>query len=148
MDIGKMINQRRTELGLTLEEVGKVVGVSKSTVKKWEDGFISNMKRDKIALLAKVLKLNPVAFITGDVSAEVKIFDLNSHEKKVVTAYRNKPEMQPAVDKLLGVADDEMIALPTAARSVDNRPVGIEYISKEKLERIRNAKSVEDEVDL
>lgn len=148
MDIGKMINQRRTELGLTLEEVGKVVGVSKSTVKKWEDGFISNMKRDKIALLAKVLQLNPVAFITGDVSAEVKIFNLSSHEKDVVTAYRNKPEMQPAVDKLLGVADDEMVALPMAARSVDNRPVAIEYISKEKLERLRNAKSVEDEVDL
>ena len=56
MDIGKLINKRRTELELTLEDVGNAVGVSKSTVKKWEDGFISNMKRDKIAELAKVLK--------------------------------------------------------------------------------------------
>ena len=60
MDIGKMINQRRTELKLTLEQVGQAVGVGKSTVKKWEDGYISNMRRDKIALLAKVLKMNPV----------------------------------------------------------------------------------------
>lgn len=130
MDIGKMINQRRTELGLTLEEVGKVVGVSKSTVKKWEDGFISNMKRDKIALLAKVLKLNPVAFITGDVSAEVKIFDLTSHEKKVVTAYRNKPEMQPAVDRLLGV-ETETNTIPSlvAARSKNNdKPIHTENL--------------------
>ena len=52
MDIGKMINQRRTELKLTLEQVGQAVGVGKSTVKKWEDGYISNMRRDKIALLA------------------------------------------------------------------------------------------------
>ncbi len=66
MDIGKIINQKRTELGLTLEEVGNFVGVSKSTVKKWEDGFISNMKRDKIAKLAKILKINPVTFITGE----------------------------------------------------------------------------------
>lgn len=58
MDIGKMINQRRTELKLTLEQVGQAVGVGKSTVKKWEDGYISNMRRDKIALLAKVLKMN------------------------------------------------------------------------------------------
>lgn len=65
MDIGVLINKRRTELGLTLEEVGNAVGVSKSTVKKWEDGFISNMKRDKIAELAKVLQLNPVSLITG-----------------------------------------------------------------------------------
>ena len=41
MDIGEMIKNRRLELNLTLEEVGKHVGVSKSTVKKWEDGFKS-----------------------------------------------------------------------------------------------------------
>lgn len=66
MEIGKLINSRRTELGLTLEEVGSAVGVSKSTVKKWEDGFISNMRRDKIAKLASVLRLDPVAFITSE----------------------------------------------------------------------------------
>jgi len=66
MEISKLISDRRKELGLTLEEVGKIVGVSKSTVKKWEDGYISNMKRDKIALLAKALKLNPVVLITGE----------------------------------------------------------------------------------
>lgn len=70
MDIGKMINRRRTELKLTLEQVGQAVGVGKSTVKKWEDGYISNMRRDKIALLAKVLKMNPVSFITGEFKEE------------------------------------------------------------------------------
>lgn len=71
MEISKLIGDRRKELGLTLEEVGNIVGVSKSTVKKWEDGYISNMKRDKIALLSKALKLNPVVLIMGeDVSHE------------------------------------------------------------------------------
>lgn len=68
MDIGELIRTRRLELGLTLEEVGNAVGVGKSTVKKWEDGNISNMKRDKIATLAKILKLKPVALITGEIS--------------------------------------------------------------------------------
>ncbi|MBE7032911.1 MAG: helix-turn-helix domain-containing protein [Ruminococcaceae bacterium] len=54
------IEKRRKELGLTLEAVGKYVGVGKSTVKKWETGYIENMKRDKIALLAKVLKVSPL----------------------------------------------------------------------------------------
>lgn len=75
MEIGQLINNRRTELGLTLEEVGNAVGVSKSTVKKWEDGFISNMKRDKIAKLAQVLKLNPVSLITGEAATEQTIFE-------------------------------------------------------------------------
>jgi repressor LexA len=48
------------ELGLTLEQVGNYVGVSKSTVKKWESGSISNMRRDKIAKLSEVLRISPV----------------------------------------------------------------------------------------
>ena len=72
MDIGHIINQRRLFLGLTLEDVGNAVGVSKSTVKKWEDGYISNMKRDKISELAKVLKISPVVLITGELEENSK----------------------------------------------------------------------------
>ncbi len=63
MTIGELIHNRRKELNLTLEEVGNAVGVSKSTVRKWETGYISNMKRDKIAILAKTLNLSPAQFI-------------------------------------------------------------------------------------
>ena len=61
----KLINleQRRKELGLTLEEVGRYVGVSKSTVKKWETDYIDNMKRDKIALLSQALQVSPLALL-------------------------------------------------------------------------------------
>lgn len=57
------LEQRRKELGLTLEEVGNFVGVSKSTVKKWETGYIDNMKRDKIALLAQILEVSPLSIL-------------------------------------------------------------------------------------
>lgn len=67
MNIGDIMHARRQELGLTLEEVGDYVGVGKSTVRKWEHGEIENMKRDKIALLSKILKLSPLTFITGEV---------------------------------------------------------------------------------
>ena len=48
------LKERRKELNLTLEDVGNYVGVGKSTVRKWENGDIANMKRDKIASLAKI----------------------------------------------------------------------------------------------
>lgn len=73
MNIGSIIKNRRLELNLTLEEVGKAVGVSKSTVQKWENGFISNMKRDKISDLAKVLNINPVSLITGELDTNSEI---------------------------------------------------------------------------
>lgn len=58
------IKSRRNELNLTLEEVGNMVGVGKSTVRKWETGDIENMKRDKIVKLAKALKVSP-SYIMG-----------------------------------------------------------------------------------
>ena len=64
-EIGNKIFTRRKELGLTLEEVGQAVGVGKSTVRKWENGMIKNMGRDKIAALARVLQMDPVEFVPG-----------------------------------------------------------------------------------
>ena len=66
MTIGDIIHNKRKQLGLTLEEVGNAVGVSKSTVRKWETGYIANIKRDKISNLAKILQINPVTLIHGD----------------------------------------------------------------------------------
>lgn len=66
MNIGDIIYNERKKHGLTLEQVGNAVGVSKSTVKKWETGYIANIKRDKIARLADVLRINPVTLINGD----------------------------------------------------------------------------------
>ncbi len=59
MNFGDKIKALRLELDLTLEEVGQIVGVGKSTVRKWESGQIANMRRDKIALLAKALHVDP-----------------------------------------------------------------------------------------
>lgn len=67
MTIGEFIQKRRKELDLTLEEVGMATGVGKSTVKKWETGFISNMGRDKIKQLAKVLNVSPSVFINESI---------------------------------------------------------------------------------
>ena len=65
-EIANKIKTRRQELGLTLEDVARAVGVGRSTVRKWETGMIRNMGRDKIAALAKVLQMNPVDFVPGD----------------------------------------------------------------------------------
>lgn len=64
--IAALIKARRLELGLTLEEVGKSVGVGKSTVRKWENGMIKNMGRDKVSALAKVLNLKAQLLIETD----------------------------------------------------------------------------------
>ena len=64
LTLGEKIKILREEQGLTLEQVGDAVGVGKSTVRKWENGIIANMRRDKIASLAKVLNTTP-AYLMG-----------------------------------------------------------------------------------
>lgn len=59
MTLGEKIRELRLARGMTLEEVARIVGVGRSTVKKWEDGAIANMRRDKIALLGKALDVEP-----------------------------------------------------------------------------------------
>lgn len=63
-EMPRKIKQLRQERGMTLEQVADIVGVGKSTVRKWETGMIANMKRDKIALLAKALGTTP-AYLMG-----------------------------------------------------------------------------------
>lgn len=58
-DIKDVIKNRRKELGLTMKEVAEAVGVSEATVSRWESGDIGDMKRSRIAALAKVLRISP-----------------------------------------------------------------------------------------
>lgn len=71
MKISDLISKRRKELGLTLEAVGDAVGVGKSTIYKWESGDIDNMRRDKIAMLAKVLDISPILLIDPEADLSV-----------------------------------------------------------------------------
>ena len=63
-ELARKIKELRLERRMTLEQVADIVGVGKSTVRKWETGMIANMKRDKIALLAKALGTTP-AYLMG-----------------------------------------------------------------------------------
>ena len=64
MEMGQKIYNLRIQKGLTLEELGNMVGVGKSTVRKWENGMIANMKRDNILKVSEVLDTTP-AYLMG-----------------------------------------------------------------------------------
>ena len=64
MEMGEKIKMLREQKSMTLEELGNKVGVGKSTVRKWENGMIANMRRDKIAKIANALDCSP-AYLLG-----------------------------------------------------------------------------------
>jgi len=85
--IKNMIKDRRLELGLTMKEVAKAVGVSEGTISRWESGEISNMKRSRIASLAKILKLQPSDLVLGNVSEGITedTSDIDREFKKLLS---------------------------------------------------------------
>lgn len=70
-DMPQKIKELRLANDLTLEQVADIVGVGKSTVRKWETGMIANMRRDKIAALAQALHTTPEYLMGWSTTMEV-----------------------------------------------------------------------------
>lgn len=90
-ELSQKIKELRLKNGMTLEQVGNIVGVGKSTVRKWETGMIANMRRDKIALLAKALGTTP-AYLMGwkdDKKNSSEELALSEGEKNLLIFYRS-----------------------------------------------------------
>lgn len=66
MNIGKNIKTRRATLGLTLEEVAKIVGVSRQTIQRYESGVIASIPSDRIEKLAQALSTTPAFIMFGN----------------------------------------------------------------------------------
>ncbi len=57
IEIAKRIKQIRNDLGLTLQELAELSGISKSSLQRYEKGDVDKMPLSKITELAKSLKV-------------------------------------------------------------------------------------------
>lgn len=64
MRTGEIMKQRRKQLGLTADDVAAALGVSRSTVFRYEKGDIEKLPTDILDPLSKVLKTTP-AYLMG-----------------------------------------------------------------------------------
>lgn len=98
-NMGEIIKKLRIDNGMTLEELGNKVGVGKSTVRKWENGMIANMRRDKIAKVAKVFGVSPAYLMEWEDSKPDFIFTLSNGSKVIIECM--SPPKQEQARKLL-----------------------------------------------
>lgn len=64
MNIGKRISERRKELKMSAEELGKRLGKDRSTIYRYEKGDIENLPLDILEPIAKALETTP-AYLMG-----------------------------------------------------------------------------------
>ena len=114
MTFGERILKKRLNMGLTQDELAQIVGYkSRSTIAKIEAGK-RDVPQSMIIALAKALNTTPTYLMgwedddkqTDKVNPLGK-FKISSHEKKLILSYRNKPELQQVIDKLLDIEDNE-----------------------------------------
>lgn len=88
MDMNEKIKSRREELGLTLQEVGEYIGVSKATVQRYESGEIKNLKQETISRLSEILKISP-AYLMGWEDEQIKHNTFTYKEINLINKYRS-----------------------------------------------------------
>ena len=85
MDVHDRIKLRRLELGLTLKDVSKRLGVAESTVSRYETEDIKNMGIDKIEKLAQALDCSPGYIMGWEIDIDIE--KLNKDNKKKLEDY-------------------------------------------------------------
>lgn len=146
--IGERIQARRKELNLTQEMIANKLSLNKSTIARYESGAVEKIKLPVIQAMAQILDVNPdwLALKTdkkgcyADCVDITKNIQLSKHEAYLILAYREHPDMQKSVDKLLGIEPEEKLyIIEKAARNGDNSPL---VVTGSKLEELENLPEV------
>lgn len=75
MTVSKRIRERRKELGLSAEDVAQLIGVSPSTVYRYESSEIENMGIDKLEPIAKALRTTSAYLMGWETNANSHLSD-------------------------------------------------------------------------
>lgn len=98
MNIGERIKKRRLERGMTLEDVAKVVHVTRGTIQKYENSVISTIPYDRIILLSEALMVSP-AYLMGWDEPEKPPQELTPKQLDLIEQVRHLSDSQ--VDAIL-----------------------------------------------
>ncbi len=162
--IGEYLKESRENRRYSIKELSEETGVSEKVLDAYESGKLE-VKSNVFRKILKTYEITQLDFenehnilryesrpgFNGDYNASYR-FDqalthdqaatsceyagLTSHEKSVITAYRNHPDMQPAVNRLLGINSQEDYLMPIAAHNDNSENEEQIKLMREDLEEL------------
>lgn len=145
MNREQFIKNMISSKGYNIKSFAQYIGMPYSTLLTILNGSLGGAAIDNVIKICQGLGISINELQEHDVSADVD-HTLSAHEKALIIAYRQKPDMQPAVDRLLGISDDpDTVRLYRAAKSTDDHPDEIVEISRERFQKIKNAPETDDD---
>lgn len=94
--MGQRIHDKREENGLTREELAEMLGVSRQTIYKWEEGKVKNIDRDYISRMAKMWNCDPDWLMHMEGNEKVIATYKAPGREPVQVVINNEPIMGPA----------------------------------------------------
>ena len=91
-EIGDFIRQRREDLHLTLIQIANKMGVSKSTVSRWETGDIKKIKKSHLLMLSDLLYF-PIDLFFGE-NIEIESAEIILKRKDIIKKLNTIKDVQ------------------------------------------------------
>lgn len=113
MEIKDILKNRRLERNMSLKDVADMVGVTISTISRWESGDISNMRRDRIVSYANALAISPSIIMGWEEPPSRKqgnYYELTESELALIKKYRQldadgKADINDLIDSKIARAE-------------------------------------------
>lgn len=114
MNIGEKIKNARTAKGMTQEELGKILGVQKSAIAKYESGRVVNIKRSTLKKISDVLEIPPFELIFDAERREMH--KKNDIQTDIVVRLRTDSEFASIIE---GIAKLDPVQLASVKQVVE-----------------------------
>lgn len=127
MTMAETIRMLRLKRGITQEELGSIIGVQKSAIRKYESGMVENIPRSSIKRMADFFGVTP-SYLMGW-EDETPAPELTESERAWIELYRKlSPEVSemlfPVLEKFDNLPESDrkmLVAMISAAISAQNK---------------------------
>lgn len=132
--------------GITQRQLSEATKISTGNISDWKSGK-SAPKPEAISKIACFLNCSTDYLLGRMTAPEQPMQFQTTKEQQLIAAYKAHPELQPAIDKLLGI-EEETETGRAAARSDNDELIGKLKVSKSKVKAALEDKSIKTDDDL
>lgn len=138
--------------GITQRQLSEATKISSGNISDWKSGK-SAPKPEAISKIACFLNCSTDYLLGRTTAPEQPMQFQTTKEQQILEAYKAHPELQPAIDKLLGIEEETVIVkeiarTKTMSRTVSDNPVKEVRVPKSKIQAALEDKSIKTDDDL
>ena len=139
--------------GITQRQLSEATKISTGNISDWKSGK-SAPKPEAISKIACFLNCSTDYLLGRTTAPEQPMQFQTTKEQQILAAYKAHPELQPAIDKLLGIGEEEITMIKgiartkTMSRTVFDASVEAVRVPKSKVRAALEDKSIKTDDDL